>query len=180
MSVSAISKRYAKALVEIGAEKKKVEQYADELTGVLAAFGQEKALQTVLESPAYAYEKRRAVLKDLADHLKLSAIMKNFLGLLLEKNRLRFLSLIQKNYRQFADEISGIQRARVISAAEIGPEQIKVIRATLEKQTGKKVELETKVDPSLIGGLRAEIDGKVFDGSLLTQLNRIEDNLKKG
>jgi F-type H+-transporting ATPase subunit delta len=180
LSVSAISKRYARALIELGSEKKKVEPFADEMNRVLAAFTEEEALPTVLESPTYSYEKRSAILQDLAKQLKLSPMIKNFLGLLLEKNRLRFLPQIQKDYRKFADEISGVLRARVTSAAEIDPEQAKVIRSTLEKQTGKKVELETQVDPSLIGGLRAEIGGKVFDGSLLTQLSRIEDNLKKG
>lgn len=180
MSVSAISRRYARALVELGNEKKKVEPFADELNRVLAAFTEEKALPMVLESPTYSYEKRAAILRDLGKLLKLSPVMKNFLGLLLEKNRLRFLPQIQKDYRKFADDISGVLRAQVTSAAEIDPEQAKVIQSTLEKQTGKKVELETRVDPSLIGGLRAEIGGKVFDGSLLTQLNRIEDNLKKG
>lgn len=180
MSVSAISKRYARALVELGSQKKKVEPFAEELNRVLACFETEKALRTVLESPTYSYEKRSAILKDLAGQLKLSPVIRNFLGLLLEKNRLRFLAQIQKDYRKFADEISGVLRAQVTSAAQIDAEQAKVIQSTLAKQTGKKVELETRVDPSLIGGLRAEIGGKVFDGSLLTQLNRIEDNLKKG
>ncbi len=180
MSASAISKRYARALVEIGAEQNQVEQFADELSGVLSAFAEENSLQQILESPTFPFEKRSAILVDLADSLKLSVTVKNFLGLLLEKNRLGFLSQIEAHFRSFADELSGILRAQLVAAAALDDAQTDVIRSGLEQQTGKKVVLDTQVDPALIGGLKAQIGGKVFDGSLITQLNRIEDKLTKG
>jgi F-type H+-transporting ATPase subunit delta len=58
--------------------------------------------------------------------------------------------------------------------------QLDAIRQGLEKQTGKKVELTFDLKPELIGGIQVEIGGKLFDGSLTTQLQRIEDTLKKG
>lgn len=180
MSVNAISKRYARALVEIGTEQKKVEQFADELDGILAAFSEEKNLRLVLSSPTFPFEKRSAILTEVAKKLKLSAPIRNFLGLLLEKGRLQVLPQIVAEYRRFADELSGILRAQVAAASALDEEQTKVIRAGLEKQTGKKVILDTEVNPELIGGLKAEIGGRVFDGSLSTQLKRIEDTLTKG
>ncbi len=71
-------------------------------------------------------------------------------------------------------------QAHVTAAVELGPAQKQAVLAALEKQTGKKIEMKAEVDPSLIGGLRVEIGGRVFDGSLKTQLKRIEDTLKKG
>ncbi len=103
MSVSAISKRYARALVEIGTEQKKVEQFADELDGFLAAFSEEKNLRLVLSSPTFPFEKRSAILTEVAKKLKLSAPIRNFLGLLLEKGRLQVLPQIVAEYRRFAD-----------------------------------------------------------------------------
>jgi F-type H+-transporting ATPase subunit delta len=106
--------------------------------------------------------------------------MRNFLGLLLQKDRLKFLGQISNVYRVLADELSGTVRAQVTSAAELGGAQREAIRLALEKQTGKTVELRVHVDPSLIGGLQVGLGGKVFDGSVKTQLKRIAATLNKG
>lgn len=180
MSISAISRRYAKALVNLGAEQKMVERYGDELTKVSSILAAEDTLRLIVESPTFPMEKKTAILTDLSALLQLSDGMKNFLGLLLEKDRLRYLPQIEGNYRDFADELSGTLRARITSAAELTDAQRDAIGAGLEKQTGKKVQLKVHLDPSLIGGIKAEIGGKEFDGSIRTQLNRIEDTLKKG
>jgi F-type H+-transporting ATPase subunit delta len=179
LSISAISRRYARALVELGAERKMVDQYGDELGKVNSAFTK-GPLRLLMDSPTFAPERKAGILSDLSGALGLSEGMKNFLGLLLEKDRLRYLPQIESDYRSFADELSGVLRATVAAASEISEQHRESIKASLEKQTGKRVELTTKVDPSLIGGIQVEIGGKVFDGSLKTQLKRIEDTLKKG
>ncbi|MDO3378471.1 ATP synthase F1 subunit delta [Geoalkalibacter halelectricus] len=180
MSLSAISKRYARALIQLGSEQNKVEEFAGELDKVQAAFAAEKNLRTVLESPAFPFRKRAAVLTALGEKLGLSEGMRNFLGLLLEKQRLRFLPQIAEHYQRFADELSGTLRARLTSAVKLDAAQAVVIRTGLQQQTGKKIILDTRVDPSLIGGIKAEFGGRIFDGSLSTQLKRFEDKLTKG
>lgn len=178
--MSAISRRYAKALVDLGAKRKMLEKYGDELKKVNAVFTSSGTLRLLMESPSFAPGKKKALLTDLAASLTLSEGMGNFLGLLLQKDRLAQLPQIEADYRELADRLSGILRARVTAAGEIGPAQRQAILAALESQTGKKVDLTAEVDPALIGGLRVEIGGRVFDGSLKTQLKRIEDTLKKG
>ena len=93
---------------------------------------------------------------------------------------MKYLSQIDQNYRQLADELSGTLRAKVTAAAKLTAAQQQAISAELEKQTGKNVELTIDIDASLIGGLRTEIGGRLFDGSVKTQLKRIEDTLTKG
>jgi F-type H+-transporting ATPase subunit delta len=180
LSISAISRRYAKALVGLGVEEKKVEQYGVELAKIGNAFALDRSLRLVLESPTFPLSKKSAILSDLAGALELSPGVNRFLGLLLTKNRLRYLSQIEGDYRKFADELSGILRARVVSARELDPSQRRDMQAGLEKRTGKKVELKVQIDPALLGGVQVEIGGRLFDGSLKTQLKRIEDTIKKG
>lgn len=180
MSISAISRRYAKALVELGAEQNMVEQYSQELSQLTSVFDQEDVLRLLLESPTYDLDKKSAILSDVTGALKFSEGMKNFLGLLLEKDRLRCLSLIAADYRRLADERSNILRARITSAAELDAGQADAIKSGLEKATGKQVELTVGQNPDMIGGIAAEFGGRVFDGSVRTQLKRIEDTLKKG
>ncbi len=91
MSVSALTRRYAKALVEIGVEEKAVEAYADELAKVKEILSQEELLRQLLDSPTLAQEKKEAMLAELCKALELSEGMVKFLGLLLSKGRLCYL-----------------------------------------------------------------------------------------
>ena len=178
MSVSALSRRYAKALVEIGVEQKAVEAYGDELAKVKEVLSQEELLRQLLDSPTLALEKKAAILAEVCKALELSEGMVKFLGLLLSKGRLCFLSQIEEKYRRQADALSGILSAKITSAIELDDVQQQAIAVSLEKQTGKQIALTVVVNPDLIGGLQAEIGGRLFDGSVKTQLKRIEESLK--
>jgi F-type H+-transporting ATPase subunit delta len=180
LSVSALSRRYAKALVEIGVEQQAVESFGDELAQVKDILSQEVLLRQLLDSPTLALEKKQAMLADLSNVLELTEGMDNFLGLLLSKGRLCYLEQIESNYRSLADELSGIMSAKITSASELDDEQKQAIATLLEKQTGKQVVVSVEVDAELIGGLQAEIGGRLFDGSVKTQLKRIEESLTEG
>lgn len=180
MSVSAISRRYAKALVKLAAEQNQVERYGEDLAQFGSLLAAEDFLRLILESPTFPMDRKVGILGELLGSLAPAETMKNFFRLLLEKDRLQYLPQINGDYRRLADELSGIVRARVTTATELDPHQRQAICTGLERQTGKKVELTVAVDPTLIGGVQAEIHGRLFDGSLRTQLNRIEDTLKKG
>nr|WP_320049246.1 ATP synthase F1 subunit delta [uncultured Desulfuromonas sp.] len=180
MSSSAISKRYAKALVELATEQKLVEQYGAELGEVSAVLAREDALRLLMESPTLDVEKKMAIMTDIVNKMELSEGIKKFVGLLTVKDRIQYVGQIHTDYTAFADEISGIVRASVTSATKLTKAQADNIQKGLEDQCGKKIDLQTKVDSTLLGGLKAEVGGKVFDGSIKTQLQRIEDTLKKG
>ena len=180
MSNSAISIRYAKALLNIASAEQQVEQYASELAKIAAVLKSEDLLRLLLDSPTFPLDKKLAIMSDLADKLKLSEGMKNFLHLLLEKGRIAYLQQIDVNYRKFADDLSGVVRAKIKAAGELSDERAAAIKLGLEKQTGKQVILSVETDASLIGGLQAEMGGKLFDGSVKTQLKRIAETLAKG
>ena len=90
------------------------------------------------------------------------------------------LPAISSCYSILADELSGVVRPVVISALPLDETRIAEIKGALEKSTGKKVHLTVEIDPSLIGGVVTKIGDKVLDGSVKTQLTRIEDILQKG
>jgi F-type H+-transporting ATPase subunit delta len=180
LSKSAISKRYAKALVELAVEKDLLDSYAGELGQMDQLLKRESALRLLLESPTLALDKKTAIMADVAKAMQLSDGIKNFVCLLTLKDRIQYMAQIYTEYIKLADEISGVVRARVESATKLTKAQIDKIKEGLEKQTGKSVNLDTKVNSALLGGLKTEVGGKVFDGSIKTQLQRIEDTLKKG
>ena len=180
MSANAIARRYAKALVQLAAEEGAVEKFHGELARIEAVFSTNPELGSLLSNPAYGIEAKLETLKEVSDKLALSGTICNFLLLVQERNRMSCLPAIVANYSVLADELSGVVRPVISSALPLGDAQIAEIKAALEKSTGKKVILTVEIDPSLIGGVVTKIGDKVLDGSVKTQLARIEDILQKG
>ncbi|NCU31331.1 MAG: ATP synthase F1 subunit delta [Candidatus Moranbacteria bacterium] len=180
MSNSAISIRYARALLRLAEESKQVDQFGGELSTMAELLEREDLLRLLLDSPTFSLQKKTAILHDVAEVLKLSETMRSFFGLLLDKGRISYVKQIDINYRHFADELSGVIRANIRSANKLTKERIDIIRKGLEQQTGKTVVLNVEKDAALIGGLQAEMGGKLFDGSVRTQLKRMADTLAKG
>jgi len=180
LSDSAVAIRYAKALINIAAQEQLVDQYTKELTGITEVIKKNDLLRLLLDSPTFAVEKKLAIINDICSHLHFSQGMTNFLDLLVEKGRILCLPDITANYGRFADDRSGVVRARIKAAHELPAEKSEAIRTGLEQQTGKKVVLSIEQDKGLIGGIQAELGGKLFDGSVKTQLKRIADTLAKG
>ena len=180
MSTNAIAKRYAKALVQIGSEAGTVDGFNAELARFSTLLTDSRELAGVFSTPAYGIDAKKAILTDLVARLQVSPIVSNLLMLLLERSRLSVLPLISESYGAFADELSGVIRPTLTSGLPLDAAQIEEIRSALAKSTGKTVQLKVEVDPALIGGVVTKIGGKVFDGSVRTQLARIQDILQKG
>ncbi len=180
MSNSAISIRYARALLKLAEENKQIDQLGSELATMAGLLDREDFLRQLLDSPTFSQQKKSAILHDIAEALDLSTQMRSFFGLLLDKGRMSFVRQIDINYRRFADEQSGIIRANIRAASKLTKERIEAIRKGLEQQTGKKVMLNVEKDAALIGGLQAEMGGKLFDGSVKSQLKRMANTLAKG
>lgn len=180
MISNAIARRYAKALVQLGAEEGAVDGFGAELGRVAAVLEASSELRSIFGSPAYRIEAKREILKDLIAKLDLSGIVANFLQVLLDRGRLGFLPQIVHSYGTFADDLSGVIRPVLMSAFPLDEAQVEGFKGALATATGKKVALTVEVDPSLIGGLVTKIGDKVFDGSVRTQLDTIKDILQKG
>lgn len=180
MSTNAIARRYAKALIQIAVDQKLVEEYYDELAGFSLALEISPEAERMLIDPGVRIEVKREVVKELVARLGISKTIGDFILLLLDKKRLDVLSQIAENYRSFADETAGILRSTITSALPLQDAQVNEIRSTLEQRTGKTIILDVATDPSLIGGVVTRIGDKVLDGSIKTQLAKIQDILQKG
>ena len=180
MSTNAIARRYAKALVQLAADEGRVEAYKDELASFEAVVTANRDLAAIFRNPAYAIETKREIMKELTGRLGVSTTVSSFLLLLLDRSRLDQLSPIIASYGALADGISGVVRPTLTTAFPLDDGQVDQIRGALAKTTGRQVVLTVEVDPALIGGVVAKIGDKVFDGSVKTQLQRIEDTLQKG
>lgn len=177
MIAGSIGRRYAKALLQIGVESKSSDALGRELDRVAETIAKSAELRGTLENPIFALSKRRMVLEDLARRLALSTSIKNLLLLLLDKGRIAALPDIARAHRELVDEAAGRARATITSAAPLDPAVEARLKGALEKQTGKTVLLDRKIDPALIGGVVAQVGDLVFDGSVQAQLQQIRADL---
>lgn len=180
MSTYAIARRYAKALIQIAVGENSVEQYYLELQGFSRVLESSPEALALLSEPGVRIEAKRALVKDFIAALEISETIGNFILLLLDKKRLFYLPQITSCYRTFGDDAAGILRSTITSALPLTENQVSEMRSALEKTTGKKIILDVATDPSLIGGVVTRIGDKVLDGSIRTQLTKIQDILQKG
>jgi F-type H+-transporting ATPase subunit delta len=103
--------------------------------------------------------------------------VRNFILLLLEKDRLNQFDWICTHYERMADEHLGRITAQVTTAVELDAEQYQAVKQKVATATQKDVQLETQVDPSILGGMIVRINHTVLDGSLQGQLRRLRQEL---
>jgi F-type H+-transporting ATPase subunit delta len=174
MSVAA--SRYAKALLDV-LYPAKADVGREQLLKFTSVLSDQADARLLLENPTVPVEKRKSLVNKIGDSLGLDSPIRNFLGLLIERNRLELLDEIVSTYEKFLDEKQGVVRARVTSALELDSRQRDEVAARLQAMTGKKVRMEVLVDPTLIGGLVAQVGSTIYDGSIRHQLQAFRNNL---
>ena len=173
-----VAKRYARALYDLGKEEGLQDKFLEDLETIVALLDGSEEFRAIMESPLYDILLKRRIMGELIKQIKLTKYVENFLGILLDKDRFVYLKSILDSYRQTVDEASGRVRATVTSAMELDKAQLERIAGTLKKIVKKEVDLDVSIDPTLIGGLIAEVEGMIYDGSVRTQITRLKQSLK--
>jgi F-type H+-transporting ATPase subunit delta len=180
MHSTAAARRYARALFSLAGEEVRVGAVRDELAALRRVFNENADLHHAIFRPLHPAAERRAVLGALSASLGSSRTVTNFLRLLVDRRRLIDFDAICEEFGRLADVAAGRVRAAVVSAIPLREEQRERLRRALAARTGKQVELAESVDPSLLGGVVANVGGVVFDGSLRTQLAQLHGSLTRG
>ncbi len=173
-----LARRYAKALFAVCKENGKFDEYNDALQGLTEVFASDSGLADALTNPLYPMDVREKVMEGIVASMGVDKVMGNFLNLLVEKKRADVLPDIAEEFQIMVDEEKNVSHGSVVSAVELSKELQAKVQATLEKLTGKTVELTTSVDPSIIGGVIAKVGDLELDGSIRTQLASLKDSIK--
>lgn len=179
MIEGSISRRYTKALFQLAREAGQEDKIDQEIESFLGAYtGSE--LQKVLVNPAFGIDDRKRTLIQVSNQLQLSILAIHFLLLLLERDRLTYLASIVTLYRRLLNETKGRVEAKVTSPGSLEPVMVDRLRDVLQQISGKEIVLQQETDPSLIGGVLVEFEGKVYDGSVRTQLENMKQRIARG
>jgi F-type H+-transporting ATPase subunit delta len=175
---NAVARRYAKSLSDLAHSEGCLETIATDLSGIVTLLSDSLELRSALGNPSIPLSERSAVLKTVLAKLGAHKITCNFMSLLLDNNRLVSLSDINSAFEQNYDERIGRVRARVCSAVALDKATLEALEKHLLAVTGKEqILLETEVDASLVGGIVTHVGDLVFDGSIRTQLNLLQNKL---
>jgi len=173
-----VARRYARALYELGQEEGLEQKFLEDMQNMALVVDQSSEFRSIMESPLYDITLKKRILKDVVSKTGISDYAGNFLNILLDKDRFVFLRDIRDTYKKILDEASGRVMAQVTSAKELDAQELKDIAKTLSVVVKKEVNVNVIIDPSLIGGVVAEIEGMIYDGSVKTQISRLKQSLK--
>ncbi|MBV9302299.1 MAG: ATP synthase F1 subunit delta [Acidobacteriaceae bacterium] len=137
-----------------------------------------RQLQVALLSPAVSKTRKQAVISRLADEMKFHRIIRNFLLVVARHRRIRELSGIGKSFASIVDERLGWIPAEIVSAKELTAEQREQIERALGTKIGKFIRAHYKVDPALLGGIRADVASRQYDASLRGRLETMRQRLE--
>ncbi len=176
--MSAVGRRYARALLELAEESKQTAKVRRDLEGLVATWNESKELRDVFENPAIGAEARSKILAAVAKRLMLSPIVHNTLRLMSDRRRLRHVPEMAHSFISLAEALTGSVLAEVTTASAMPESYFEKLEATLEKATGKKITLVKKQDPELIAGVVTRVGDTVYDGSLRSRLQELQDRMR--
>jgi F-type H+-transporting ATPase subunit delta len=168
MKGSRVAKRYARALLDL-ADKGNEEKWGAELER-LAAMVESPELIDRLTSPELSEQSRQEAMAKIAERLNLSFPVRSFAVVVARHGRIRELGAIAESYREQVDQAMGRERATLTFAIQPTDSEVARVVGGLETIAKLKILPTVKVDPALLGGVTAELGGKIYDGSLATRL----------
>ena len=163
------AKMYGGSLYDLAAEEGLETRILGELDEVQKLLKQNPDYLRLLSTPSIPKKERCGLLDEaLRDRVHLYVL--NFLKILCEKGTLRELSGCARAYRIRYNQAHGILEATAISAIPLTEQQRAALHAKLESLTGKTIDLKTKVDAKVLGGIRLDIEGTELDGTVQNRL----------
>lgn len=181
MSAQRIATRYAKSLIKVAQEKGKLDSVLEDIKA-FDGLCNVRDFHLLLKSPVIKADKKKKIL-DFMLGSKFDELTMKFIHILLRKGRESYMSEIADEFILEYKKLKQITTVRVTSATKLTENALKVMRQKLADAgiSDGKIELETKVNPKLIGGFTIEFDGKKYDSSVARKLDELhsqfEDNL---
>lgn len=175
-----VAKRYAIAVFEIAKDKNIVGQITEELKVVSEVVENTDLFETFFKHPKVSRDEKKELVKKSFEG-KISDTLLNTLFLLIDKKREGILFKMVEEFLKFTNEEQGIAEAKVYTVKPLTDEEKVAFEATFSKASGKdKLTINNIVDPELIGGFKVRIGDRIYDGSVLRQLRRIERRMISG
>ena len=168
---------YGESLYELAKDESLSQELGQQLKVLLESFRQEPDFLRLLASPSLTKAERCQVLDD-SFRGKVHPYLLNFLKILTEKSYIRYFSDCCAAFEQRYNQDNGILPVTAVTAIALTAEQKEALSAKLSRITGKTIDLNNRIDPSCLGGIRLDYDGQRLDDTVANRLRSIRDLLK--
>ena len=169
--ISIYARAFADAVLDSRAEPARTLQEAQAMSQLVAG---SRELCAVWETPSIPAEQKRAVLDAIAAREKISAITRNFIAVLIDHGRIKFLNEIVKQFEVELDRRLGFAEAEIVSVRDLSDAERRDLESKVSTMTGKKVRARYLRDESILGGAVVKVGSTIYDGSVKGQLERIK------
>ncbi|WP_414752429.1 ATP synthase F1 subunit delta [Anabaena sp. CCY 9910] len=167
-----VAQPYAQALLSIAQSKSLTEEFGTDARTLLNLLAENQQLRNFIDNPFIAAENKKALIKQILSEA--SPYLRNFLLLLVDKRRIFFLEEILQQYLALLRQLNQTVLAEVTSAVALTEDQQQAVKEKVLALTkARQVELATKVDSDLIGGVIIKVGSQVIDSSIRGQLRRL-------
>ncbi len=177
MSQLRVTRRYVQGLIEAAQAEGKLDAVERALATIDAAL-REKDFRGLLFHPTIARARKRELVHKILGEQSIP-VVKSFVDFVIEKKRERILAETFGVFKEAADSLRGIMRAKVTAARELAASQVERLKKQLEQALGKQVIVEASVDPALLGGMQIMIGTYILDGSISGRLARLSKRLQE-
>jgi F-type H+-transporting ATPase subunit delta len=174
-----VSARYALALFDLAKDSDQIVAVETDLKSIKAMAAESAQLRDVMVSPVFNAEAKGRVLAAIGERAKFNPITMKFLGFLTAQRRVGALMAIIRSYEALSAAHRGVVSATVTTAVPLSAEQTKGLQAALRLSLGKDPEIETRVDPAILGGLKVRVGSRLYDASLKSKLDSLKFALKR-
>ena len=172
-----IAEVYARALFEAAQEGEALDRVRDELGQFTDALDDDRNLQLFLFSPYFSSDEKKDGVRRIVSDADERFV--NFLELLAERHRMPVLFRIRRIFDGLWAEANKLLPVIVTSATELDDGLVDEIGKRIEEQTGRRVELSSKIDPDVLGGLRVRVGNMVLDATVRNRLEQLRKQVAK-
>jgi len=170
-------RRYAKVLIEVARRDKLLPRVREDLRSFRELLKSHPELEGFFSDPKVNPLRKQELLEELLSVADYEEIIKNFLRLLASRRRLPYFEEIWEAFESEINRLEGVVVAEVVSPFPLSAGQTRKIARQVSRVLSKKVEIKSRVDPSIIGGIVIKIGDTVYDGSLKKQLQLLKERL---
>jgi F-type H+-transporting ATPase subunit delta len=176
MSDSKIASRYALSLYDKASETGVLESVATDIRSLNQVVSENRDFTKFLNSPLISRETKKNALNKIFTGFNKETL--NLFHLMADKGRENLISFVGLEFMKIYNKQNSITEALVTSAAALDANSLKQVEQYVKAKTAAKaVQLTTKVDPSLVGGMTIMFEGKIYDNSIATQINKLKKEL---
>jgi F-type H+-transporting ATPase subunit delta len=175
--VEEIAQVYSRSLFQVAGEQGKLDEIREQLGEFTDVLAEERNMQRFFFSPQFSTEEKKEGLHKAIEGADETLV--NFLELLLEKHRMPAIFRIRRQFDELWREENKLLPVEVTSAVELDEETVRKIGDEIGERTGRKVELTSRVDPDILGGIVLRVGNSILDASIRNRLERLRKQVAK-